>query len=174
MPHLLRGRERWSVILEQLKYCPSCKEVKHVSEFHRNVARRSGIHCYCKPCQNAKNAARSLNRWENNDLRWVAGRIHSNTRISARRRGLIYELSPEWFLAKLEAGICELTGLPLGRYASRDPHVPSPDRLDNDIGYTDENTRVILWWINQAKNNWPEDVFQSLMREYAEAMYEHA
>lgn len=100
--------------------------------------------------------------------------MHSRTRASATRRGLIYELSKEWFLAKLEAGVCGLTGLPLGRFGLCDPRAPSPDRLDNDIGYTDENTRVILWWINHAKSTWPEDVFQSLMREYAEAMYEHA
>ena len=108
------------------------------------------------------------------DLPWLANNLHVRTRLKAKNRGLIYELSKEWFLAKLEAGVCELTGVPFGRYGLCDPRAPSPDRLDNDIGYTDGNTRVILWWINQAKNNWPEAVFQSLMREYAEAMYEHA
>lgn len=174
MPRLLRGRKRWSVILEQLNFCRACKELKHVSEFQRNSRNQSGLQSYCRPCQNQLVSAKRRRRVESNDLPWVANNLHTQTRRSAKARGLIYELTPEWFLAKLEAGVCELTGLPLGRFWSRDPHGPSPDRLDNDIGYTDENTRVILWWINQAKHNWPEDVFQSLMREYAEAMFEYA
>ena len=107
-------------------------------------------------------------------LGYAAQRLHESAKARAKKRGLIYELSKEWFLSKLKAGVCELTGLPLGRYGLWDPRAPSPDRLDSDIGYTDENTRVILWWINQAKSHWPDELFQALMREYAEAMYEHA
>lgn len=162
------------MILEQLKFCQGCKEVRHVNEFYPCKRSRSGLRSYCRPCVARYAASGYRKRRERNHLPWVASRLHIAARSNARRRGLIYELSPEWFLAKLEAGVCELTGLPLGRYGCNDPRSPSPDRLDSDIGYTDENTRVILWWINQAKNNWPEAVFQSLMREYAEAMYEHA
>lgn len=162
------------MILEQLKFCPGCKELKHVSEFSLERRSKSGLQCRCRMCQKIASAAFFKMRCASGDRPWLAKNLHSRTRSSAKKRGLIYELSPEWFLAKLEAGVCELTGLPFGRSGFGDPNAPSPDRLDNEIGYTDENTRVILWWINQAKGPWPEDVFQSLMRNYAEAMYEHA
>ena len=63
------------------------------------------------------------------------------------------ELTPEWILEKLEQGVCEVTGLPFTYgVEARNPWSPSLDRIDPSIGYTLENTRVVVWIYNAAKN----------------------
>lgn len=63
------------------------------------------------------------------------------------------ELTPEWILEKLSAGVCEVTGLPFTYSTeSRNPWSPSLDRIDPMKGYTLENTRVVVWIYNTAKN----------------------
>lgn len=63
------------------------------------------------------------------------------------------ELSVEWILNKLQDGKCEVTGLPF-TYSlnARNPWSPSLDRMDPNIGYTLDNTRVVLWIYNASKN----------------------
>ena len=60
MPHLLRGRKRWSVILELLKYCSKCEEVKATSDFHRRAGAKDGLACWCRQCKRKHNADRYL------------------------------------------------------------------------------------------------------------------
>jgi hypothetical protein len=50
--------------------------------------------------------------------------------------------------------------------------MPSIDRIDSSKGYTPDNCRVVLWIINQAKNDILEDDFQSALRQVAEAVVE--
>ena len=54
---------------------------------------------------------------------------------------------------KLNVGICEVTGIPF-TYGlnARNPWSPSLDRIDPSVGYTLENTRVVVWIYNAAKN----------------------
>lgn len=40
------------------KLCPSCNEVKNVSEFYGDKRRKDGLRCYCKLCEKSKNASR--------------------------------------------------------------------------------------------------------------------
>jgi len=32
------------------KYCPGCKQILQVSNFHKNKNRKDGLHCHCKQC----------------------------------------------------------------------------------------------------------------------------
>ena len=43
-------------------------------------------------------------------------------------------------------GVCAETGVPFD-WASKDL-MPSPDRIDNDVGYTDGNIRFVTWRVN--------------------------
>jgi hypothetical protein len=36
------------------KICVRCKEVKPISEFHKNSRSSDGLHSYCKDCNKAK------------------------------------------------------------------------------------------------------------------------
>jgi hypothetical protein len=63
------------------------------------------------------------------------------------------ELTVEWILNKLQTGTCEVTSLPF-TYSlnARNPWSPSLDRIDPNLGYTLDNTRVVLWIYNASKN----------------------
>lgn len=44
------------------KFCYKCREVKPLSEFHRNAGNRDGLHTYCKACNN-----RQAGSWRKNN-----------------------------------------------------------------------------------------------------------
>lgn len=78
-----------------------------------------------------------------------------NARKNAKAQGVACDLDVEWFNRRIEAGVCELSGLPFdlsGKYAlgARNPNVPSVDRINAKGGYTKDNCRLILWWLNRA------------------------
>src|SRR5882672_5312955 len=74
----------------------------------------------------------------------------------AKRDGLEFELTPEWFYTKLLSK-CEVTGMSF--YTTRnnldrfEKHKlsPSVDRIDNSKGYTLNNSRMVIWWFNMTK-----------------------
>lgn len=61
--------------------------------------------------------------------------------------------------SKLENGICEVTGLPFiyTSEKSRGPWIPSLDKINPNEGYTEENTRVVCWIYNTAKNVYTDE-----------------
>ena len=34
-----------------MKRCPHCRQIKPLTEFHRNLARKNGYQSWCKPCK---------------------------------------------------------------------------------------------------------------------------
>ena len=77
-----------------------------------------------------------------------------NCKQSFERRNIFFDLVLEDILPAVEAGHCELTGLPFdfkpSKEKSKNPYAPSVDRIDSDKGYTRDNVRVVLWAVNQA------------------------
>jgi hypothetical protein len=63
------------------------------------------------------------------------------------------DLTAEWVQARIDAGICEMSGLPFDMDTKRGPNTPSIDRIDPAGPYTMENCRVILWFLNRAMSN---------------------
>jgi hypothetical protein len=86
----------------------------------------------------------------------------------AKRANLPFSLSKEWVKGRIDLGHCELTGIEFnsailckGReMQKRNPYAPSVDRIVPELGYTDDNCRVILWGLNAALGNWGEDVLE--------------
>lgn len=82
----------------------------------------------------------------------------ASSRNRAEDKGWAFDLTPEWIQPKLEAGVCEATGLPLELsggdfkgYGHFRPWTPSMDRIDPTKGYTTDNVMVVCWMYNQAK-----------------------
>ena len=73
-----------------------------------------------------------------------------------------FDLTREWAEEKIEAGVCEVTGLQF-EY-SKDgkdrfqPFIPSVDRIDSSKGYTQDNCRMVVWIYNMAKAEWSDDI----------------
>jgi hypothetical protein len=41
---------------------------------------------------------------------------------------------------------------------------PSPDRIDPKLGYVPDNVRWVLWAVNRAKGEMPEELFVRICR----------
>ena len=84
----------------------------------------------------------------------LASKLLGNARSRAKRKGLEFTLTKDWVIGKLNAGICELSGLPLEIAQAGTANSPSLDRRDNSKGYTPENTQMITVQANRAKGEW--------------------
>jgi hypothetical protein len=71
-------------------------------------------------------------------------------RTRARKKGLPFDLTEDFVRPKLERGVCEVTGLPFVN-AFNSPWVPSLDQTVPGAGYTQANTKVVVWAYNIAK-----------------------
>jgi hypothetical protein len=103
----------------------------------------------CKGCSNKRN-----NASYRNSPRARAKVLVSHARTRAEKKGLAFELDIEWAFKAIAAGSCEVTGLPfdLSLTGARNLYGPSLDRVDPTMGYTRENTRVVLFGYNACKN----------------------
>lgn len=83
--------------------------------------------------------------------------IHS----AAKKRDPNCTMTLEHVVSGIEAGFCPVTGIKFdltdehqkmsGRY--RNPYSPSVDRIDPRLGYTNENTRIVITQYNIMKND---------------------
>ena len=82
-------------------------------------------------------------------------------RGKAKRSGAEMTLTREWFEERLAAGCCEVTGIPFDLNGKWAPFAPSVDQTDPGCGYTPENTKLVVFMYNMAKNTWKhEDVLK--------------
>jgi hypothetical protein len=97
--------------------------------------------------------------------------MYAGAKRRADHQNVSFALTREWFLEKIQAGACELTGVPfyIGPH-SRHPRLPSPDRIRPDEGYEPHNTRMILWMVNAAKGSSGEELFMECLKQVAEAI----
>lgn len=100
------------------------------------------------------------------EYRKTAQSIWWRARIRAKRHGREFSLSVEWLQARLDAGVCEVTGLPFSARGVQAPTMPSIDRIDSTKGYTEDNCRVICWALNAAFNQWGETAVRPIFEAY--------
>jgi len=92
-----------------------------------------------------------------------AKRFLASTKSSAKKRNLVFELNEAWFDKRLSNGKCEATGLPIKSKAYQQNDIgvksfysPSIDRIDNTVGYTEANSRMVCWGVNLTKNSFTD------------------
>lgn len=86
-------------------------------------------------------------------------------RKSAKADGVPFDLTVDWLKQRLDAGICEMSGVAFDRSKKRGANSPSVDRIIPGGPYTQANCRVILWSLNHALNNYGDDYMISLFRQ---------
>lgn len=89
-----------------------------------------------------------------NTQRIRASSLVSGAKKRAAKAGLVFELDTNWVADKLEQGVCEVTGIRFELTSGRNPFAPSLDRTNPELGYTKENTKVVVWCYNTAKGGW--------------------
>lgn len=97
-----------------------------------------------------------------------ASRLLTWIRARAATTGREFDLTREWIAERLQAGVCEVTGIPLELSkppGSRfHPWAPSVDRVDSKLGYTQGNCRVVCWIYNMAKSEWSDEVVMTFAK----------
>ena len=73
-------------------------------------------------------------------------------KVRGRKKGTPCDLTDAWAKARW-TGKCEITGLPFEfGLTKRGPFSPSIDQIKQGQGYTQDNSRFVLWAINSFKN----------------------
>lgn len=92
----------------------------------------------------------------------------ATARTRARKRGLDFDLHDHVaaIQAKIDRGVCEVTGEPFDLSPGRKFNSPSLDRIDPTRGYTIDNVRVVLNLVNAALGDWGEGVLREVMTRW--------
>ena len=78
-------------------------------------------------------------------------------RVRARRRNIAFNLTDadvEMIQRTIDAGVCQVSGVPLVLVGPRGPYSPSLDRINPALGYVSGNVRVVAWALNCAMGDW--------------------
>ncbi len=105
---------------------------------------------------------------------WAApkGRAYSiwrKAQAAAKKKGLGFDLTPEFLRMLIEPGVCMVTGIPFvyekgeGRNWRR-PFAPSIDRIDPTKGYTKNNVQLVVWAYNAAKGTWTHEQVMTMAK----------
>lgn len=140
--------------IQQREYCAR-PEVK---------AKRAASHAaWMEKNKDKKQAAEARRRLERR-----ASCLVATARTRARKRGLAFDLGDhiEDLQRRIDAGVCEVTGLPFDLSPGRKYNSPSLDRRDPARGYTHDNVRIVLNVINAALGDWGDEVLRDVMRQW--------
>jgi len=90
----------------------------------------------------------------------------------AKDLGREFTLTKQW-AADRYTGYCEMTGLAFVKAPNGKPwsYSPSIDRIDSAKGYTPENCRFVLWWVNRARGSDSDEIMNTIARAYAAAQF---
>lgn len=149
-----------------LKPCGICKVKLPTTDFNKNSKSRDGLWLYCRPCDNARGrTAYSVDPLKSNTrsrLKRKTPHGRAQGLVSAARtrsvdRVLPITITAEWVEERINRGVCEVTGIRFDLGADgrgtgfRKAFGPSLDQRIPGIGYTKENTQVVVWSYNAAK-----------------------
>lgn len=156
---------------DEAKECRECGRLLPESLFQQSRLPQR----WCKDCVRTYNRDWSRKNKDKAKLREWRSKQRPRRRASllwrgakkrAEKLGLEFSIEREWVEAKLHSGHCEVTGIPFNLAGWTDnprklknSWSPSLDRKDPSLGYTPENTRLVIWMYNMAKSCWKhEDV----------------
>lgn len=103
---------------------------------------------------------------------------YNDAKYRANRKGIEFNLTPEWFVERIETGTCEATGLPFNENNPNNirrgaPFCHSIDRVDNAKDYTMSNCRVVCNIFNNAKSVYTDYELYLMSKSFVEE-YENA
>ena len=78
--------------------------------------------------------------------------LHKLAQSRAKAKGYPCTITEDWVLGRIIKGKCEATGMDLVLVQDgRHPQSPSLDKIDPNLGYTPDNTQVVVCMYNYAK-----------------------
>lgn len=103
--------------------------------------------------------------------------LYYAARARAKKKNLEFSITKEWVYNKLIEGRCQITNFililtPVGTREEKrksNPYAPSLDRKDSNLGYTVNNTQIVISAVNKFKS----DMLQYEMIDIAKAIVHH-
>lgn len=164
----------------ETKICRKCLLEKPTDQFFSEKRSADGRRYSCKLCDKARRitylTGLSLEQWE--DRKTLRKKHAPKERDYSYQRRTIYRAKALVYLCKqraakkrvpfdldqhakalqsrIDAGFCELTGIPFRLDLSRSFDSPSLDRIVPELGYTYANVRVVCYAMNCALGTWGE------------------
>jgi hypothetical protein len=146
------------------KSCPECGVKQTYSRAdHYNHAVK--LNRRCRACSNQDlNNCGFKGLHEEMAISWF-----NKFKSSAASRGYEFHLTPEiiWRLYLQQGKKCNLSGIPIGFSGKAINNTTSIDRIDNSLGYTEENVQLLHVKINMMKHALDQDEFISLCKKVA-------
>lgn len=94
------------------------------------------------------------------------GHLVRDGRKRSKQRKIPFRLTRSWISRAQKQSVCAVTGIMFdltSRAGSVNPLAPSLDRIDSRKGYTDNNTRLVLHFVNMAKSDLTDAEFRTLV-----------
>lgn len=139
-----------------MRDCPKCGNT--VSHLRRNYCVHSSIlNQPCKSCSNKNNNPSGM-------IGYVRLSWFNSFKASAETRGYSWNITPEFLdsLYIIQEGQCCYSGLPIGWSESGWNHTASIDRIDNNIGYEENNIQLVHKDVNMMRGSLCDDRFKEL------------
>ena len=141
------------------KQCKRCGLTKSADAFRKHD--KGGLRGSCRECENE--LTRMAKPWKSeNKKKYMAKRrethrgfaLTADAKRRAAEHNLPFDLDWREIQRRIEVGACEVTGLPFDLTQPKSWNAPSLDQIVPSAGYTQQNTRVVLYALNTMANNW--------------------
>ena len=157
-------------LTDEVRECPKCKIIKPFKQFATKEHKKTKLHyvaAECNQCQykrKLKKHGHSTVRYnetqlykEKNTVNGRGARLFYNCRNRAKqsKKGIEFSLTRSILLELLQPMVCKVTGVKL-ILGDSNPYSPSIDRIDNNLGYTDDNIQIVAQMYNFCKNKFTD------------------
>lgn len=139
------------------RVCKVCVNTKARLKYKDPVVKQSRSNAHIKR-SNTEDYKESQKKRSEKFYTSLRGRALTLLKSAERRSHKFNEkltIDFDFIYDKLVNGKCEVTGVTFDFNKSekydKNPHSPSIDRIDSSIGYTKENTRIVIWQYNLMK-----------------------
>jgi len=142
--------------------------------FSKNKKAKDGLYSYCKICDK-EHVAKNYKTPRGRAYKLIST-MHINKQ--GKRATMEKTITVEDILPILEAGHCQLTGLPFDFMPTnktyKNPRAPSLDRIDSQKGYTKENCRIVLSAVNDALGEYDDEIALPILEAMAKGIKKNA
>lgn len=159
--------------------CVTCHEVKHAKHFSYGRCKSNDLYYIgfeCNQCGYKRKMEKHGHKWDLYNSTQLYKQKHTIEGRAAylwygvKRRcavaGTNCEITKEFIIKKLTAGVCEATGIKLDlddiQYK---PYAPSLDRINSNAGYTEDNVQVVCMIYNFCKNKFTSDQVAQFLKD---------
>ena len=102
----------------------------------------------------------------------IEGRARHLWTSAKKRIPVGFSITKEWIASEIKKGFCCVTGMPFDLAVNKNgkherswaPFAPSLNKIDPNKGYTQENTRVVIWQYNLMKGQMSDEQLVELCR----------